>query len=325
MKNISELQADFGVYIQQNKFTKAPEALYEPINYIMSLGGKRIRPVLLLLAYNLYKEDLEKAMPAAYGIELFHNFTLLHDDIMDEADVRRGQPTVHRKFGVNAGILSGDAMLIYVYDCLMRLGCKEKLPELIQIFNKMGIEVCEGQQYDMNFEEQQNVSISDYIKMIELKTAVLLGTSLQMGAIIADANSHCSKNLYNFGRNIGIAFQLQDDILDTYGDPDVFGKKIGGDIVQNKKTFLVLKTMELATESDSQTLWEWMGKTTVQEEQKIEAVRALFDQYNVRQHAEKLKENYLQDAFQALDLVDCLESRKANLRMLANQLMLRKV
>ncbi len=325
MRNITELHADFGVYIKQNQFTKAPETLYEPINYIMGLGGKRIRPVLLLLAYNLYKEDLEKAMPAAYGIELFHNFTLLHDDIMDEADVRRGQPTVHRKFGVNAGILSGDAMLIYVYECLIRLDCKEKLPELIQIFNKMGIEVCEGQQYDMNFEGQQHVSIPDYIKMIELKTAVLLGTSLQMGAIIAGANSHCSKNLYNFGKNIGIAFQLQDDMLDTYGDPDVFGKKIGGDIVQNKKTFLVLKTMELATESDDKVLREWMQKTDRGEEQKIKSVRELFDKYEVRQHAEQLKENYLQDAFKALDLVDCPESRKANLRMLANQLMLRTV
>ncbi|MFK8104543.1 MAG: polyprenyl synthetase family protein, partial [Saprospiraceae bacterium] len=226
MKSPAALKQIFDDYIATNEFKQAPVALYEPINYIFSLGGKRLRPLLLLMGYNLFGERVEEALPAAFAIEIFHNFSLLHDDIMDEAPLRRGKPSVHVKYNVNTGILSGDVMLIYAYQYLARLSVLPRYAKIVELFNQLAIDVCEGQQYDMNFEEEEQVALSAYLKMIELKTAALIGGALGMGAVIGGASEKDMEQLMQFGRNIGIAFQIQDDILDTFGDPEKFGKKV---------------------------------------------------------------------------------------------------
>ena len=279
--------------MQDNQFQNAPAELYAPVNYILSIGGKRLRPVLVLMSHALFNEAIEKSLPAAFAVEVFHNFTLLHDDIMDEAPLRRGQPTVHEKYDVNTGILSGDVMMIAAYDSLSKVADESKIPALYKTFNKVAIEVCEGQQYDMNFETRNDVTISAYLKMIELKTSVLLAGAMQMGAIIGDASAADIENIYQFGLNVGLAFQIQEDILDTFGDPEKFGKKVGGDIVQNKKTYLVLKALEVADETSQQALQTLMTTPTVDESTKIEAVKKIFNNLNVRNLAEITKENYL--------------------------------
>ena len=271
MLKLPDLQETFQKYLKENIFNQTPQELYQPVNYILKLGGKRLRPVILLMSYNLFKETVEKALPAAFAIEIFHNFSLLHDDIMDEAPLRRGQPTVHIKYDVNTGILSGDVMLIYAYQYILQLEDQSNIPALMRIFNKVAIEVCEGQQYDMNFETSQEVKIVDYLKMIELKTSVLLAGAMKMGAVIAGAPEKDANHLYEFGKNIGIAFQLQDDILDTFGDPEKFGKKVGGDIAQNKKTYLLLKAMELAKGSRKQALSDLITQNYIEEATKIKA------------------------------------------------------
>ncbi len=321
MENFSQLQQLFLSYLSQNSFQSSPKRLYEPVNYILNMGGKRIRPILLLMAAQMFDDKVEKALPAAFSVELFHNFSLVHDDIMDEAPIRRGKPAVHHKFGLNSGILSGDVMLIYVYDYLQRL--EEDLPrmEIFGIFNKLAIEVCEGQQYDVDFETRDDVKIEEYLKMIELKTAVLLAGALKIGCLIGGGSSADANHLYEFGRNIGLAFQLQDDILDTFGDPEKFGKKVGGDIVQNKKTFLFLKALELADQDTQATLQKlYFGETTT-EEVKINKVKAIFNELNVRGLSEEVKEKYLKKAFEHLGAVGVPEERKSDLRMLSNQLM----
>ena len=321
MATLQDFQLQFQSYLSDNQFTKTPVGLYEPVNYIMRLGGKRLRPVLALIGNNLYSNNAAQAMPVAYAVEIFHNFSLLHDDIMDEAPIRRGQPTVHEKYGQNTGILSGDVMLIYAYDSLMKIENTAILPDIITTFNQMAIDVCEGQQYDMDFEERDDVSIEEYLKMIGLKTAALIAASLKMGALVGGATKEDAENLFAFGFNIGVAFQLQDDILDTYGDPEKFGKKVGGDIVQNKKTFLVLKTLEVADEVSSQQLKHLMMTKTQDESQKINAVTTIFNENNIREMSEQLMEEYLEKAFYHLAQVQVSEERKAVLKKLSNDLM----
>jgi len=325
MQKLNQLQSLFRDYLVANQFKQAPQELYEPVNYILNLGGKRLRPVLLLMSYNLFDEKVEKALPAAYAVEIFHNFSLLHDDIMDEAPLRRGQPTVHIKYNTNTGILSGDVMLIYAYEYLTKVEDKSKIASLVKVFNRVAIEVCEGQQYDMNFEERTEVQIDEYLKMIELKTSVLIGGGMEMGAILAGADASDANHIAEFGKNVGIAFQLQDDILDTFGDPEKFGKKVGGDIAQNKKTYLILKAMEVADSDTAASLQELMSTTPADEVTKIKTVTSIFTQLNIRQLAEELKEEYLDKAFMHLDAVQVADSRKIELRELANQLMGREV
>jgi len=310
--------------LQTHPFDRNPSGLYEPVDYIMNMKGKQIRPVLLLMAHNLYRDSVEKVLAPAYAIELFHSFSLLHDDVMDQAEVRRGQPAVHVKYDTNTAILSGDVMLIYVYKFISESVPIEYLPEVLQIFNKVAIEVCEGQQMDMDFENRDNVSISEYIQMIGLKTAVLLAGALQIGALTAGASKEDAANLYNFGKNIGLAFQIQDDLLDTFGDQATFGKKIGGDIVQNKKTYLYLKARELAKGEDLKMLNTYYDGSVQEESVKIPAVTKLFKTLAVDKYASVLKEEYQKKAFEFLEAVSCSTKRKEPLTTLANRLMGRK-
>lgn len=325
MLNTENLRDLFLSYLKENHIKRPPEKLYQPVNYIMELGGKRMRPVMLLMAYQLFANEVEKALPAAYAIEMFHNFSLVHDDIMDEAPLRRGKPTVHKAFDMNTGILSGDVMLILAYDYLMKTEVAEKRLELVQLFNAMSIKVCEGQQMDMDFETRSEVSIEEYLRMISYKTAALLAGGMKMGAIIADAGADNAQLVYEFAWNIGIAFQLQDDILDTYGDPEKFGKKVGGDIVQNKKTYLVLRALELADSVTRTHLTEIMNTPTKDELAKIKTVKGLFNKLNIRREAEYLKNKYQSNAFQALERLDSNEERKAPLIEMASQLIGRDV
>lgn len=298
---------------------REPQGLYEPIEYTLAAGGKRLRPMLVLLANSLFGGQEEKAMPAALAIEIFHNFTLLHDDVMDKAPVRRGRPTVHTKWNENTAILSGDQMLIEAYKQLSLLPA-DKLPLVLNMFNKMGTEICEGQQYDVDFETKEDVLIDDYLMMIRLKTSVLLATALQIGGYLAGATEQQQHSLYEFGINIGLAFQIQDDILDVYGDPTTFGKKIGGDILCNKKTYMLLTALKLA---DNHTLEQLITQFTNPNEQlKIQTVTSIYNQLNVRQIAEQTMMQYTQAA---LDKLSLLPDNSANeqLRSLANKLLTR--
>lgn len=310
MRNLSsllDLIQDFSI---ENPFPAALPELYEPCGYMLGLGGKRIRPALLLMGFELFRDEVETALPAAWALELFHNFTLMHDDIMDAAPLRRGKPTVHTKWNTTAGILSGDVMLIYAYRFIGRAGSPELVARLLNSFNRIATEVCEGQQLDINFETRTDVSIPEYLRMIELKTAVLLGAALEMGAICGGANSADIEHLYQFGRNAGIAFQIQDDLLDTYGDPEKFGKQVGGDILQNKKTLLVLKTMEIAAADDLAELNAWMKTGAEDPEKKVTAVRAIFDRNNIPALIESEKQGFQKTAFEHLDAVNVPVERK---------------
>ena len=325
MKSLTDYQNFFQKYLTQHTFTQAPQELYEPVNYILSLGGKRLRPLLALMGCELFDEHIDKALPVAMCVEVFHNFTLLHDDIMDSAPLRRGKPTVHTQYGINTGILSGDVMLIIAYEFLTQINDPKISRQLLQIFNKMAIEVCEGQQYDMNFETRKDVTIPEYIRMIELKTSVLIAAAFQMGALVGGATEAEAMHLYEFGRNVGIAFQIQDDILDTYGDPEKFGKKVGGDIVQNKKTYLVLKSYELGNKQQITDLQQLMNTPTTDEADKINAVKSIFNNLNVREKAENVMTEYLNIAFQHIDDTPLSIERKNYLKSWANELMMREV
>ncbi len=320
MRSLSEYQNIFQSYLSQHAFNQEPQELYEPVNYILSLGGKRLRPLLALMGYELFDEDISKALPIAAAVEIFHNFTLLHDDIMDQAPLRRGKPTVHAKYGTNTGILSGDVMVIFAYEFLNKI----PHPKLLSIFNKMAIEVCEGQQYDMNFETRNDVTISEYIRMIELKTSVLIAAAFQMGALTGGATEEVAQHLYEFGRNVGIAFQIQDDILDTFGDPEKFGKKVGGDIVQNKKTYLVLKSYELGNLEQTDALHQLMNTPTTDETAKITAVKNIYNQLKIRELAEKAMDEYLNIAFKNIDDTPLSIEKKNYLKTWANELMMRE-
>lgn len=317
----NQLQEVIENAVQNIKYSSHPERLYEPIRYIMSLGGKRIRPVLTLMAADLFKGDIQQAMPAALAIETFHNFTLIHDDIMDNAPLRRGKQTVHEKWGVNNAILSGDVMMVEANKHLSMLN-SYVLKDALNTFNTTAQGVCEGQQLDMEFEEQETVSIMDYINMIRLKTAVLVGGAMKLGAQVAGASATEAKQLYEFGENLGIAFQLQDDILDVYGDPDKFGKQVGGDIIANKKTLLLLKLKELASENDLLEL----DQQSINKDygDKIKNTTALYNDYNIRELASMEMRNYSDKAFSALNSLKIQEERKTELFKLAVLLMNRE-
>ncbi|GAB3194980.1 geranylgeranyl diphosphate synthase type II [Pontibacter aydingkolensis] len=303
------------------RYGENPPELYEPIRYIMALGGKRIRPLLVLLSAKMYDNDIEKALLPAAAVEVFHNFTLMHDDIMDKAPLRRGQETVHEKWNANTAILSGDVMLVRAYELLLNVE-QDKLARVLKMFSCTAAEVCEGQQLDMNFENRTQVSIQEYIHMITLKTAVLLGFSLELGAILQGAPDEDAENLRLFGNNVGIAFQLRDDLLDVYGDKDKFGKQVGGDILSDKKTFLMLTALEEANEQQRQTIIGWRDKTDESiAAEKVQAITGVYDQLNIRHQTEQHIDLYFQKALHHLDTIALPEENKATLRGLALQLM----
>jgi len=314
----NQLQEVIENAVQNISYPAHPERLYEPIRYIMSLGGKRIRPVLTLMAADLFEGDIHAAMPAALAIETFHNFTLIHDDIMDNAPLRRGKQTVHEKWGVNNAILSGDVMMVEANKHLSMLN-SDVLKAALSTFNTTAQGVCEGQQLDMEFEEQEVVSIPDYINMIRLKTAVLIGGAMKLGAQVAGASSADAEQLYEFGENLGLAFQLQDDILDVYGDPEKFGKQVGGDIIANKKTLLLLKLKELASERDLQELQ--LQSINKDHTDKIKNTTALYNGYQIRELADIEMRSYSDKAFNALNSLSIHRERKEELFKLADQLM----
>ncbi|OFY34809.1 MAG: isoprenyl synthetase [Bacteroidetes bacterium RIFOXYA12_FULL_35_11] len=296
MQSFKEIIAYFDKRLSEIQYPEKPELLYEPIRYILSAGGKRIRPSLTLMACNMYSQNIERALPIALAIETFHNFTLLHDDIMDHANMRRGRKTVHVKWNENVAILSGDAMSIIAYKYLEQLD-NEILKPVLHIFNRTAVEICEGQQYDMDYENMDNVSVEQYLKMIELKTAVIIGASLQTGAIAGKAHEKDSALLYEFGRNIGIAFQLQDDFLDVYGDPKIFGKNIGGDILSNKKTFLLITALNNAGGGLKQKLDFALQNNYTDSQKKIQEVTAIYNKLGIPEASEKLISEYFTKAF----------------------------
>ena len=299
-----------------------PQRLYAPIKYGLEEGGKRIRPTLLMLAYNLYAEDIERALMPASAVEIFHNFTLLHDDIMDNAAVRRGRPSVPAKWGDNVAILSGDAMLIQAYKCLQRTD-SERLPQIFAHFNKMAAEVCEGQQFDMDFETQAKVSVVDYMRMIELKTAVLLAGSATIGALLAGASENDCKLLYNFALEVGLAFQLQDDLLDSYGD-ERLGKKIGGDILEGKKTILMIEAFSRADEQQREVLRTTHLRKDLSDAEKISTIKALYDSLGVPARVEQQIAQKFQRAISILDNLSVDPNRTIELRHYAENLVGRK-
>lgn len=301
-------------------YETAPKNLYEPVGYALEMGGKRLRPVMVLLAYNLFSETVEKAFPAALAIEVFHNFTLLHDDIMDQAEMRRNSLSVYKKYNENIAILSGDAMSIMAYNYLLRCSSSDPAP-MIQLFSQTALEVCEGQQYDMDFETRIDVSISEYMNMIRLKTAVLLACSLKIGALAANAPEKTADLLYVFGLNLGIAFQLQDDLLDVFADQDKFGKKIGGDIVSNKKTFLLLKAMELADDRTKKTIQDWITKNDFDAEEKIKVITDIYNELNIKEITKSFIDKFYQSALDVHEEIAVTGETKTELLHLANLIM----
>jgi len=300
----------------------SPVELYEPIHYSLEMGGKRLRPVLVLLACNLFSDEVEQALPAAIAIEVFHNFTLLHDDIMDKAAVRRNRPTVHIKFSENSAILSGDAMAFQSYKYLVETR-SPRLVDAISLFTQTAIEVCEGQQFDMDFETRLEVSAVEYLEMIRLKTAVLLAASLKAGALLGNADEEVTSLLYDFGIKLGLAFQLQDDLLDTFGNQDTFGKKIGGDILANKKTYLLIKALENATPEQKRNLMSWLEKKEFDPYQKIQVVTGIYKETGVKELAEELIDSYFDQAMNILENLKISDERKKPLRELAIKMLTR--
>ncbi len=323
-KSIKEYIVSINSAIEKEDFGDKPQELYEPIRYIMSLGGKRMRPLLSLLSYQLYKENIKEVIPASIAVELFHNFTLMHDDIMDNAPLRRGQQTVHEKWNDPVAILSGDVMLVKAYQQIIAHCPKEKLTEVLEKFNQCAIEVCEGQQIDMNFEEQEEVHEDDYIEMIRLKTGVLLGFSLEFGGILAMDSEADHALLYQMGVNAGIGFQLMDDLLDVYADQDKFGKQVGGDIIANKKTYLLIKAMELAAGENSTELRKWLLAQDFDKDEKVKAVKAIYDKLNIKQLTEAKMNEYFEKAFQNLDDLDASSEKKIIIKDFFNYLINRE-
>ncbi|MEI6124654.1 MAG: polyprenyl synthetase family protein [Bacteroidota bacterium] len=309
--------------IGELKFNKFPRELYEPMQYALTMGGKRIRPLLSLLACDMFGQDVEKALPVAMAIEMFHNFTLVHDDIMDVAPLRRGKETVYKKWNPNIGILSGDAMLAKAFELLVDSD-KAHLKKLVLLLAKVAIEVCEGQQYDMNFEHSENVTIPLYLKMIRLKTAVLVGSALHAGAIVANASEKDCQEIYMFGENLGMAFQLKDDILDVFGDEDKFGKKKGGDIVAKKKTYLYLKAHELAKGKILNTLTYYFVNSTFDDDAKITEISSIYKLLKVKEIAEKQMDFYCQKAFAHIQRINVPGENKKELLGIAKNLMIRE-
>lgn len=323
MKQLTELQLLINDAVGKLSYPAYPADLYEPISYILSIGGKRIRPALLLLACDLFGGDVNKAIEPALAIEVFHNFTLMHDDIMDKAPLRRGKATVHEKWNANVAILSGDAMMVEANRMMMKVD-DSILRKVLDVFNDTATGVCEGQQIDMSFEQRSDVSIEEYINMIRLKTAVLLGGTLKIGSIIGGAAFADAQFIDSFGVNLGIAFQLQDDILDVYGDPEKFGKQVGGDIISNKKTFLLIRALELAIDSQAQTLNHWLNATEFDSVEKVKVITDIYNELNIRQHAEEAMQAYADKAFAALDAINLPEDHKQYLRDFADGLLVRE-
>ena len=320
MQNIQFYQETFINYLERFKLNRNPESLYQPINYILDLGGKRLRPVLTLISSEIFDCDCKKALEAALCIEVFHNFTLIHDDIMDAAPLRRGKQTVHLKWNLNTGILSGDAMLILAYQLLENYE-PQTLQKLSKLFSKTALEVCEGQQYDMDFESSEAVKIVDYLKMIEYKTAVLVGTAMKMGAIVANASEDDQESIYEFGKNLGIAFQLQDDYLDAFGDPKSFGKQVGGDIIANKKTFLYLKANENLSKKDRLELQNLFSISLGDVSEKITTVKEIFTSCGAERATLKEVKKYTDKALNVLENLSVDNDKKTVLREFGEQLM----
>ena len=323
MHSFDYLQEKLNRMFASVNFTSGPKELYDPIAYTLSLGGKRIRPLLVLMGCDLYKGDLEKAINVAIGIELFHNFTLMHDDIMDQAPIRRGKDTVYKKWNANVAILSGDTMFALATEYISNIQTTV-LAEVLQVFTMTARQVCEGQQYDMNFESRENVFLPDYIRMIRLKTAVLIACSLKLGAVVAGANSEEKKRIYAFGENLGLAFQLQDDLLDTFGEENKLGKEIGGDIIAKKKTFLYVKALELANDMQREELLRYLSTLSMTPDAKIRRVKELYRILHIEEITKAEISGYFDKALQCLDQLDVEQNDKTELRGFANRLLIRE-
>ena len=322
MRTANEILQAINQYLDTMPYDRQPLSLYEPIQYVLSLGGKRIRPTLMMLAYNLYQEDPEKILPQACALETYHNFTLLHDDLMDHADMRRGHPTVHVKWDANTAILSGDTMLLMAFKQMMQCP-QEHLHAVLDVFTETTLEIDEGQQYDISFETRDDVREEEYIEMIRLKTSVLLACALKIGAILGGASASDAENLYKFGEHIGLAFQLQDDFLDVYGDPKVFGKAIGGDILCNKKTFMLINAFNKADETQRKELEKWVNAVNPDPQQKIAAVTTLYNHIGVNRLAEERIRYYFDESRKYLAAVQVPEECKQELRAYTDKMMRR--
>ncbi|WP_396163964.1 polyprenyl synthetase family protein [Flavobacterium sp.] len=324
MHSVSYYQEKMSDHFSQIVAHKEPKNLYEPIQYILSLGGKRMRPVLTLMASEVFNAPCDKALPAATAIEVFHNFSLIHDDIMDDAPLRRGHQTVHEKWDLNTGILSGDAMLILAYQFFESYP-PETFQKLAKLFSKTALEVCEGQQYDVDFELRNDVTIPEYLKMIEYKTAVLVGAAMKMGAIVAETSDENANLIYDFGLNLGLAFQLQDDYLDAFGNPETFGKQVGGDIIENKKTYLYLKAIEFSSAEDKQQLVHLFSIQPSEKIEKIESVKAIFNASGASEATKTAIQEYTFKAFETLEKMDISPDKKVILKAFGDSLMGRNV
>lgn len=324
MHSVEQYRADFMAHLEAKTPIKEPSNLYKPISYILNLGGKRLRPVLTLMTADIFGTDHKKALDAAMAIEVFHNFSLVHDDIMDEAPLRRGKETLHKKWNLNTGILSGDAMLIYSYQ-LFESYSPVIFKQLQQLFSQTALQVCEGQQYDVDFEDRDDVTIPEYLLMIEYKTAVLVAAAMKMGAIIAEESGEAQDLIYEFGKHLGIAFQLQDDYLDAFGDPQRFGKQLGGDIIENKKTYLYLKALEMGTPIQAQELEHLFSLKPTNPTDKIKTVKELFHETGAVTESLKAIEDYTEKAFHFLDKLSLGQSRKEALIQFGTSLMKREV
>lgn len=310
-------------YLDNLSYDRKPSSLYEPIRYVLSMGGKRIRPVLMLLSYNMFRENPEEILMPACALETYHNYTLLHDDLMDNADLRRGHETVHRKWDANTAILSGDSMLVLAYQRMAQCD-KQKMPEVLSLFTETALEIGEGQQYDMDFEHRNDVTEDEYIEMIRLKTSVLLACAMKIGAILAGASKEDADNLYRFGEQIGLAFQLQDDYLDVYGDTRVFGKAIGGDITSNKKTYMLINALLRANETQRAELEKWISATEFDREEKIAAVTRLYNEIGIDKLAQEKINFYFEQSRKYLAAVSVAEDRKAEITAYAQRMMKRE-
>ena len=323
MQTSKEILKKINDFIDQLPYERKPQSLYDPVKYVLSIGGKRVRPVLMLLAYNMYKEDPERILMPACALETYHNYTLLHDDLMDNADVRRGVPTVHRKWDANTAILSGDSMLVLAYHRMLQCDA-DKQPEVMSLFTETALEIGEGQQYDMEFENRNDVTEAEYIEMIRLKTSVLLACALKIGAILAGASSEDADNLYKFGEQIGLAFQLQDDLLDVYGDPKVFGKAVGGDITCNKKTYMLINAFQRANDNQRAELDRWVTAKDFDRNEKVAAVTDIYNQIGIRQICEEKINYYFEESKKYLAKVNVADERKQILRQYTAEMMKRE-
>ena len=323
MKTADEILKMVNEFLDHLSYDRKPESLYEPIKYVLSMGGKRIRPTLMLLAYNLYKENPEDILMNACALETYHNYTLLHDDLMDNADMRRGHLTVHKKWNDNTAILSGDSMLVLAFQRMMQCDTKH-LKDILDLFTVTALEIGEGQQYDMEFETRNDVKEEEYIEMIRLKTSVLLACALKIGAILADASAEDADNLYKFGEQIGLAFQLQDDYLDVYGDSKVFGKEIGGDITSNKKTYMLINAFNKANAAQREELTRWVSARDFDRNEKVDAVTHLYNEIGIDQLAQDKIAYYFAESKKFLDAVNVPEEKKEELRKYAQKMMKRQ-